>query len=224
MSQNVLVVAVHPDDETLGCGGTILKHRQAGDQVYWLIVTAMRQEEGYKAEQIAARNKEIEQVASEFGMSQTFQLNFPTRKLDTVSPHLFIEKVQEVFQQIKPEIIYLPFMYDVHSDHRMAFDQIYSCTKIFRYPFIKTLYMMETLSETEFAPAHEGKTFVPNYFVNMDGFIEDKVRIMKIYSGEIGESPFPRSEENIRALATFRGATAGCKAAESFMMIKQIWR
>ena len=81
---------------------------------------------------------------------------------------------------------------------------------------------METLSETEFAPSTKEDSFVPNMFVDITDFIDRKIEIMKIYKGEFDDHPFPRSERNIRALATFRGATAGCEYAESFMMLKEI--
>ena len=82
--------------------------------------------------------------------------------------------------------------------------------------------MMETLSETEFAPSPKEDSFIPNMFVDITDFIERKIEIMKIYKSEIGACPFPRSERNVRALATFRGATAGCEYGESFMILKEI--
>ena len=81
---------------------------------------------------------------------------------------------------------------------------------------------METLSETEFTPSTKEDSFIPNMFVDITDFIERKIEIMNIYKNEIGTHPFPRSERNIRALATFRGATAGCEYAESFMILKEI--
>ena len=82
--------------------------------------------------------------------------------------------------------------------------------------------MMETLSETEFAPSTKEDSFIPNMFVNITDSIDRKIEIMNHYKNEIGQYPFPRSERNIRALATFRGATAGCEYAESFMILKEI--
>jgi len=116
----------------------------------------------------------------------------------------------------------LPFKSDVHSDHRKIFEAAYSCTKSFRYPFIKKIYMMEVLSETEFALSTKDDSFVPNVFVNISDYIDKKVEAMNVYKSEIDSHPFPRSEENIRALATYRGATSCCNYAESFMLIKEV--
>ena len=133
-----------------------------------------------------------------------------------------VAKISSVIDRIKPNIIYLPFKGDVHSDHKYIFDAAYSCTKVFRYPFIKKIYMMETLSETEFSFCINEGNFFPNVFVDISNVMDKKIEIMNIYENEIGDHPFPRSEKNIRALATFRGATSGCDYAESFMLVKEI--
>ena len=82
--------------------------------------------------------------------------------------------------------------------------------------------MMETLSETEFAPSTMGDNFVPNVFVDISKYLDKKIQLMKIFESEIDMHPFPRSEKNIKALATFRGASCGCEYAESFMLLKEI--
>ena len=218
----VLVLAVHPDDETLGCGGTLLKHKALGEEIYWLIITAMTTDDGFETSQIKRRNKEIRTITAMYDFDGVEQLGFPTRKLDQIPFQHLVEKISGSVQIIRPNIVYLPFKGDVHSDHRIAFEAAYSCMKNFRAPFIKKMLMMETVSETEFAPAVYASAFVPNYFVDISAYIERKIKIILKYSGETGKFPSPRSPENIKALAMFRGATAGCKFAESFMLLKEI--
>lgn len=219
----VLVLAVHPDDETLGCGGAILKHKAEGDQVFWLIATCMTQGAGFSKGDISRREREIKTVAKRYGFSGVHELGIPATQVDQVPMGELVKRISAVFREVEPEIVYLPFFGDVHSDHRLIFQATQSCTKTFRCPSISKLLMMETISETEFAPATEGATFVLNYFVDITGFLDAKIEIAKLYETEIGKHPFPRSEENIKALATFRGATAGCIHAESFMILKEIW-
>lgn len=219
---NVLIIAVHPDDETLGCGGTILKHKKNGDKVYWLIVTGMKKEDGFSEKEILRREREIEIVAKTYKFDEIFKLELSTTKLDTVPMNVIIESISEVFNKIRPDIIYFPFIGDVHSDHRIIVEAVNSCMKTFRYPFIKKILMMEVLSETEFAPSLKEFAFTPNYFVDISDFIEKKIEIMRFYKSEIKSSPFPRSINNIKALATLRGAMAGCEYAESFILIKEI--
>ena len=214
----VLIVAVHPDDETLGCGGTLLKHKANGDEIHWLICT----ETNPKNDFFKAREKEIEKVTNIYGFDSVTNLQLKTMQIDEYSMSDLITKISKVINDIKPSTIYLPFKSDVHSDHRKIFEASYSCTKSFRYPCIKKIYMMEVLSETEFAPSVKEDSFVPNTFVDISEYMGKKIEIMQVFNSELGEHPFPRSERNLRALATLRGATCGCEYAESFVLLKEI--
>jgi len=218
MNSKILVVAVHPDDETLGCGGSVLKHKANGDEVHWLICTEVDEQHSYYKQ----RKKEIDEVSSAYQFDSVHELSLKTMRVDEVSISVLVNKISKVIEEIKPDTIYLPFKSDVHSDHRAIFFSAYSCTKSFRYPYIKNIYMIETVSETEFSPATKEDAFVPNVFVCIDDYIDKKIEIMNIYKSEMAEHPFPRSEKNIRALASIRGATAGCDSAESFMLLKEI--
>lgn len=218
MKNVVLVIAVHPDDETLGCGGTLLKHKASGDEVHWLICTTIDKTNSY----YKTREDELKRVADAYEFSSINNLRLKTMQVDEYGMSSLIDKISNVINTIKPNIIYLPFKGDVHSDHRKIFEASYSCTKAFRYPFIKKIYMMETLSETEFAPSTKEDSFIPNTFVDISAYFEKKIEIMKIFKSEISMHPFPRSERNLKSLATLRGATAGCEYAESFVLLKEI--
>jgi LmbE family N-acetylglucosaminyl deacetylase len=218
----VIAVSVHPDDETLGCGGTLLKHKANGDDIHWLIVTSIKEKYGFNARMVETRRKEISTVSSLYDFNGVHNLDFPTMQLDGVPFSRLVERISDVFKKIEPNIVYLPFKGDVHTDHQTAFQAAYSCTKSFRYPSIKKIVMMEILSETEFAPSANAGGFIPNMFVDISDFIARKLEIMNVYEIEIGKHPFPRSARNISALATLRGATAGCEYAESFVLLKEI--
>lgn len=218
MKNKVLIVAVHPDDETLGCGGTLLKHKENGDNIHWLICTAIdKNHSNYKV-----REKEIKEVSKLYNFNYVRNLRLKTSLVDEYSMSELIKEISSVINEIQPNIIYLPFKGDVHSDHRKIFEAAYSCTKSFRYPFIKKIYMIETLSETEFAPSNQENGFVPNVFVDISEYMDKKIQIMNVYKSEVSAHPFPRSERNIRALATLRGATCECEFAESFVLLKEI--
>ena len=215
--KKVLVVAVHPDDETLGCGGTLLRHWAAGDEIHWLIVT--------KAGSDAVKRRrvdQIEQVRQAYGFTDVHALNFPTTCLDQLATGELVSAIAKVVAAVAPEVVFLPFAYDIHSDHRIVFEAAYSCTKVFRYPSVRRVLMMETVSETDFSPALPGQVFMPNVFVDIEEHLEKKLNIARIYEDELGNHPFPRSLEGLRALATVRGATAGCKYAEAFTLLKEI--
>ncbi len=214
----ILTIAVHPDDETLGCGGTLLKHKANKDEIHWLICTSLHE----KHHHYKKREKEIQKASKAYEFDSVHNLRLETMKVDEYSMGELISKISKVINSVKPNIIYLPFKSDVHSDHRKIFEASYACTKSFRYKFIKKIYMMEILSESEFAPSTKEDSFIPNVFVDISKFFDQKLDIMKIFKSEIAPHPFPRSLKNIKAQATLRGATCNCKYAESFMLLKEI--
>jgi LmbE family N-acetylglucosaminyl deacetylase len=220
--KKVIVISAHPDDESLGAGGTLLKHKQSGDQIFWLIVTNVLESSGFSKDKIASRQLEIKKVESMYGFEKTFLLDYPTMSLTSNSLLTLIPQISEIFSEVKPEIIYSLNRSDAHSDHRYLSDAVMACTKSFRYPYIKKVLMYECISETEFAPSFPEKVFIPNYFVDISDFIEKKLEIMRIFESELGLPPFPRSEENIKALARFRGSSVGCHFAEAFQVVKII--
>lgn len=221
MKNKVLVIAVHPDDETLGCGGTLLKHKRNGDDINWLIVTGPTQNHpyGFKKEFIEERNQLIQVVNVAYDFNHKYELNFPTQLLHNIDLREVIIKIDEVINKVQPNVLYMMFHQDVHSDHRIAFEAVYSCTKSFRKPFIERIYMMETLSETEFAPSVPSMSFVPNVFVDITDFFEKKIEIIKLYDTEIMQPPYPRSLKTIESLARYRGSRVGVEFAEAFMLL-----
>ncbi len=217
----VLVVAPHPDDETLGCGGTMLRHVEQGDTVHWLIVTHITEELGFESDRIEKREHEIERVAGRYGIEQPINLGFSTTQLDIEPMRALVDAIGSAFHKIEPEVIYVPYRNDIHTDHAVVFDAVTSCTKWFRYPSVQRILAYETLSETEFALDPDVSGFQPNVFIDITGKVEEKIGIMQTYDSEIGEHPFPRSESAIRARATLRGSTAGFDAAEAFMLLRE---
>ncbi len=223
MNEKVLFISPHPDDETLGCGGTILKHKASGDRIYWLIMTNMFPYEGYEDSIILIRKEEIKEVSQRYGFEETVKLEFHTTKLDTYPMDVLVQSISEVMRRIMPNIVYLPHHSDIHTDHQITFSAVMSSLKTFRAIYVRKVLTYETLSETEFVPALSGSIFIPNYFSDISEYIDEKIEIMKIYSSELDKHPFPRNIENIKALALLRGATSGVQYAESFMVLKEVW-
>lgn len=214
---NVLVVSPHPDDETLGAGGTLLKLKDMGHKTFWLNVTNMKTEYGYPAERVAERNKEIEAVNRAYGFDGFRNLELEPAGLDKYEMGSLVAKFKQVIGDVKPEILLIPYGNDVHSDHRVVVDAVYSCTKSFRAPWVKAVLSMEILSETDQAV---GGVFMPNVFFDVSQYLDKKVEIMKIYKSEVDTAPFPRNEDAIRGLAAYRGATAYYRYGEAFCLIK----
>lgn len=215
-----IVIAPHPDDEVLGVGGTLLRRKAEGAKVAWLIVTAISVEFGWSSDKVRQRSDEIKRVTELFGFDEVFTLDFPTTQLDRVPMSDLVAGISEVFRSFEPEEVFVPHPSDVHTDHRIVFDAVASCSKWFRYPSVKRVLAYETLSETDFGLGTD-QGFRPNVFVDIDPFLNNKLRAMDIYASELRAFPFPRSHDAIRALATLRGAASGFKTAEAFELLRE---
>lgn len=220
--KKVLVIAPHADDESLGCGGSILKHVANGDEVHWLLVTGMSEQSGFSNKQIETRQAEINKVHDLYAFYQKHELFFQPAALDALPKSDIVAGLSSVINQVKPDIVYTVFRNDAHSDHEVVFDATMSATKSFRYPFIKRVLAYETISETDFGMKPEDGGFRPNIFTNIEGYLDKKLDILDVFESEMGVFPFPRSRKAITALAHIRGVQANCEAAEAFMLIKEI--
>ena len=218
--KKVLIIAPHPDDETIGCGGTILSHKFKGDKVYQLIMTQMSKKHGWSNKKIIMRKKEIKKVSAAYKFSNTYQLNFSTGRLDSIPFEDLIKKTFQIIKKINPEIIYMPYHLDVHTDHQITAKAVQACIKWFRAPSIKKVLMYETISETDFNFLSMDN-FKPNTFVDISNFIKTKNKILSIYKSEIGRHPFPRNVEAVRSLAILRGIQSGYNFAEGFHLVFQ---
>ena len=216
-----LVIAPHPDDELLGCGGTLLRRVAEGGTVGWLLMTAMTEEAGWTHARIKQRAMEIERVREGLGINARhfYALGLATADLDQVPMGTLVARVSQVFKDFVPEEVLLPHPGDVHSDHRVTFEAASACTKWFRYPSVKRVLTYETLSETD-AGLDLQRGFQPNVFVDVSGHLERKIELIQVYASEMGEFPFPRSEGAVMALAHLRGAQSGFQSAEAFHLLR----
>ena len=219
----VLAIAPHPDDETLGCGGTLLRHKALGGSIHWLIVTAMDPKR-FTDEEREHRRSELERVAKVYDFDSVVTLGLPTARLETLPMDELVAGIGQAVASIEPDTIYVPFPGDAHTDHRAVYTASAAATKWFRYPSVKRVLACEILSETDFALNPSSLAFCPNSYTDISQWLERKLDIMRMYAGEMGDHPFPRSETSIRALAALRGAQCGASAAEAFMLLKEIIR
>ncbi len=220
--KNVLVISPHPDDETLGCGGTLLNHQANGDHINWLLMTRMDRSIGFTEDQMNIRDREIVEVAELYGFNDYNIAPFFATKLDSAPFSEIVSYISSYISKTDANIIYIPFQHDVHSDHRVVYDASISASKNFNKPSIQKIRVYETLSETEQNIDFQTETFSPNLWIDISSNIDKKIEIMKKYKSELKEFPHPRSEKNIVALANIRGSFCGCNYAESFISLKEI--
>ena len=215
----ILVVAPHPDDETIGAGGLLLRAAAAGRSIHWLIVTTMRPQDGWSAERISRREAEIDAVAKDFSFAGVHRLGLPTARLDTLPLGDVVAAIGAVVSEVKPQVLLLPHRGDAHSDHQVVHDAGAACAKWFRYPSVQWTLAYETLSETDAAIQHM-MPFRPDIYVDIGIYAERKIEITRRFAGEFHPFPFPRSEIAVRAQTQLNGVAAGYQAAEAFMLLR----
>ena len=216
----VMIISPHPDDETLGAGGTLLKLKDGGNEIFWVNVTNMSTDYGYSEDRVRERDNEIRKVKEAYGFDGFWNFELEPAGLDKYETGELVKRFKEVIDEVKPEFLILPYGHDVHSDHKIVFEAAYSCTKAFRAPYLKTVLCMEILSETD--QAQNENVFAPNVFIDITNYIDKKIEIMKTYKSEIDAPPFPRNQNAIKGLAAYRGVTAFQEYSESFRLVRGI--
>ncbi len=219
----VLAISAHPDDETLGCGGTLLRHGADGDELYWLVAT-----EGYEPvwsrHTLDRKAGEVQAVADAYGMRETFKLGLPAARLDTVPQADLIAAVEDVIARVQPEIVYLVSLADVHTDHHALYRAAMAVMKPFHMARhgVRRILTFETLSSTDAAPLGGGPAFKPTVLVDVTPHIDRKIEIMGMFGSEAQSDLLPRGDSAIRALARFRGSTCGVEYAEAFVLVHEL--
>ncbi|HEY9745064.1 MAG TPA: PIG-L family deacetylase [Oculatellaceae cyanobacterium] len=224
----ILIVAAHPDDEILGCGATILKRIQAGDEVASLVlgegVTSRYNRRGEAPpEELAALRKANEQVAAYCGFVKHWLLDFPDNRFDSVDFLDLVKAVEHVKREVQPDIIYTHFEHDLNLDHRLTFQAVLTACRPKPGETLREIYSFETPSSSEWVSPFSGdNVFRPNVFVNVKETLERKIEAMRFYDSELAPYPHPRSPEALRTIAKRWGVACGQPAAEAFILIRKI--
>ncbi len=216
----VLVVAPHRDDEILGVGGTILKRKAAGDHVTVCLVTAREGEVLPECTQIIHR--EMQQAHTFCGVDEYIGLPFGANRIEEYSRLQVNKAFDDVFRRVQPDEVYLPFWGDMQKDHQMTTEAAMVALRAKNAYAAKRVYVYETLSETGINTPTYQNTFIPNVYEDISEFIEGKKEALRFFKSQMHDFPDLRSLEAIEALARFRGATVNVKAAEAFMLVREI--
>ncbi len=217
----ILIVAPHPDDEVLGCGGTIKKLSLDGNEIYVLIMS--RGKKGlYSDDRVLNVRREALAAHKLLGVKDTRFLDFPAPELDLISVSVLSESISNQIQEIRPRTLYLPHRGDIHKDHQAVFDAGLVASRPVAGNSIKEIFTYETLSETEWAPPYSNDVFIPDVFINVADTFEAKLDALNCFISQLREFPNPRSLKSIEALANLRGSTVGFTHAEAFKTIRII--
>ena len=220
---NVLIIAPHPDDEVLGCGGTIAKRASQGHNVYVCVVT--------KGVEPLFHEKDVEQVRAEcreadriLGVKETFFLDYPAVRLEEVPRYQLNSGILKAIQSVSPDEVYLPHRGDMQMDHKMIVDAAMVALRPKYEHVISRIYSYETLSETGWDLPNVVNEFIPTVYEDIMETMEKKLAAMRIFQSQLADFPAARSLEAIEALAKYRGAMVNVRAAEAFMLVREIKR
>jgi N-acetylglucosamine malate deacetylase 1 len=223
-NRSILVVAAHPDDEVLGCGGTIAKHIEQGDQVEVVILAEGITSRGNNQNQ-SNQSKALSELAQAakraneiLGVKKLTLNGFPDNRMDSMDRIEIIKYVEDVIRQCKPEIIYTHHAGDLNVDHRRTHESVVTASRIQPGCGIKTLLFFEVASSTEWQTAGSAPYFMPNWFVDISSTLDKKLNALKAYAMEMREWPHPRSIRALQDLSRWRGTCVASEAAEAFML------
>lgn len=219
--QRALVIAPHPDDEILGCGGTIARLIALGREVHVAIVTSGAAPR-FNADHVATVEAEARAAHAFLGVKQTHFLGFPAAELDRVAHADMNGAMQKLVAEVQPDAMFLPFFGDIHVDHQLVFTSAMVAARPRGALYPARLYAYETLSETNWYAAGITPGFLPNVFVDIAGHLATKIEAFRHFRSQVAAFPNERSVEALTALATLRGATVHREAAEAFMLLREV--
>lgn len=223
--KKILIVAAHPDDEILGCGGTMALHSMTGNDVYVLIlgegITSRdeKRDRRKRDKEIMELRRDLERANRIVGTKKSFLFDFPDNRFDSIPLLDIIKVVEKVKKEVNPDIIYTHHNGDLNIDHRITFDAVLTACRPLKSESVRSIYSFEIPSSTEWS-ADSSKYFIPNYFVNIKETLEKKTNAMKAYTNEIRDFPHPRSGKALEILAQSRGIMTGFEYAEAFMVVR----
>ena len=226
--KNVLVVVAHPDDEVLGCGGTIAKHVKNGDNVYVVILAegitsrGVRPDKNFRMKGLEELKEAAYKANDILGVTKLILKSFPDNRLDSVDRLDLIKEVEDLISNFKPAIIYTHHSGDVNIDHRRIHEAVVTACRPVPGCCVKHLLFFEVASSTEWQPPQSSLQFMPNWFVDISETLNKKLNALQVYSCEMRGFPHARSIDALKYLAMWRGASVGVNAAEAFMLGRNV--
>jgi LmbE family N-acetylglucosaminyl deacetylase len=224
----VLVIAAHPDDEILGCGGTAARLVMEGHEVHFAILgeglTARHsQRTDADVSQLAILHRHAHAASATVGVRNLVLQKLPDNRLDTVPLLEVVKLVETLIEKLQPQVIYTHHPGDLNVDHGVIHRAVLTATRPMAGQCVREIYAFEVPSSTEWAFSSLQPVFRPNVFIDVSATIETKIAAMACYETEARKFPHPRSPEALRAIAARWGSVAGCGAAEAFELVRAVY-
>ena len=223
--KKILIIAAHPDDEILGCGGTVARLVNEGYNAYTLIlgegVTSRdeKRDREKKIAEIETLQKQIYKANEIIGVKEVFVESFPDNRFDSVPLLDIIKIVENIKNKVKPDIVFTHYKNDLNIDHKITFDAVLTAVRPLQNEIVKEIYTFEVLSSTEW---NYPLSFSPNTFYDISDTIELKLNAMSEYKSELRDYPHPRSLDGLRLNAKNWGMKVGINYSESFVCLRSI--
>lgn len=225
MSKKILVISAHPDDEILGCGGTIARLVRKGYNAYTLIlgegVTSRDVQRNIekRKEELRDLKKQAKDANKILGVKEVFFCNFPDNRFDTIPLLDIAKKVEEIKNKVKPDIVFTHYKNDLNIDHQIVYKAVITATRPLPEETVSEIYSFEVLSSTEY---NYPLSFSPDVFFDIKNTFELKLDAMKKYSIELKTFPHPRSIDVIKLTARTKGAMVNLEYAEAFKLVRMV--
>jgi LmbE family N-acetylglucosaminyl deacetylase len=223
--QKILIVAAHPDDEVLGCGGTVAKLSREGTEIHLLTLGEGITSRDFKRnpEKRESELKELkestEKVADILGIKKIYFVNLPDNRFDTVALLDIVKKIEKIKNKFKSNIIFTHHKNDLNIDHRITFEAVMTASRPLKGERVKEIYSFEVPSSTEWSIVH---LFSPNVFVDIKATFNKKIKALKAYKSEIRQYPHPRSIQAVEIIARRWGTVVGKELVEALELIREI--
>ena len=219
-NKKILIVAAHPDDEMLGCGGTIIKYKKFSEIEVMFMTDGVSSREKNKSKALKRKEESLKLFKFLELKKPTF-LNFPDNKMDSIPMLKIVKQIEKKIKKFKPNVIITHFSNCLNIDHKKTFEAVMTASRPLKNTNIKTILSFEILSSTEWSQNYEDN-FNPNFFVDISDLIAKKINALKFYKSELKKFPHSRSLKGVESLAKFRGISCGCKNAEAFYLARHI--
>ena len=224
----ILIIAAHPDDEVLGCGGSMAKWSIGGHDVHLLIMAEgatsrdRKRNRDNRKDDLSHLGKSAKEAGRVLGIKSIELFDYPDNRMDSVDLLDIVKTIENGVEKIKPDVVVTHHCGDLNIDHQIVHKAVLTACRPQPGSTVKQILSFEVPSATEWQPSTTNSPFMPNWFEDISDTLNLKLKALEAYNSEMQEWPHARSIKALEHLAGWRGASVGVEAAEAFMLVRNI--